>query len=324
MPDLGSGPRSGGGGRGADLAGRASDVHVFEVPLAVDLLRSLKPLVHSAGDPTIRLRHDEVVRTSRTPAGPATLRVRRVDGHRFEATAWGAGGGWCLDRAPALLGAEDDLTGFDPKRHPTVARAHHQRPDLRMIRTGSVWDLLVPTILAQRVTSREAARSWTRLCWRHGEAAPGPCPRLRLPPSPRVCAALDDATWHQLGVERSRAEAVRSASRHVAHLQAALDLPRAQRLEAVTRVPGIGAWTAGHLLRVTGGDPDAVEVGDFHVKHHIAYALAGEPRADDPRMLELLAPFAGHRGRVVRLLVSRAPRPPSFGPKLRITPVEHL
>ena len=294
------------------------------VPRPVDLLRSLGPLVHSAGDPTIHLRRDRMVRATRTPAGPATIEVVRDGDGRFTARAWGSGRDWCLERAPALLGAEDDLTGFQPHRHATVARAHHRRPDLRLVATGSVWDLLVPTILAQRVTSREAARSWTRLVRAHGEPAPGPHAPLRLPPSPRVCATLDDVTWHRLGVERSRAAAVRSASRHVAHLQAALDLPRERRLEVVTRVPGVGVWTAGHLLRFAGGDPDAVEVGDYHVKDQVAYALAGEPRATDERMLELLAPFAGHRGRVVRLLRSTAARPPTFGPRIRIVEVERL
>ena len=34
----------------------------------------------------------------------------------------------------------------------------------------------------------------------------------------------------------------------------------------------------------------------------MAWALAGEPRADDARMLELLEPYRGQRGRVQRLL----------------------
>lgn len=298
-------------------------MRTFDVPLPIELRRSLSPLVHSAQDPTIRLREDEVVRACRTPNGPGTVRVRRLADRRFRAEAWGPAAERLLELAPALLGAEDRLDGFAPD-HPTVLRAHRRRPALRLVRTGSVWDVLVPTILAQRVTGLEAARSWTRLVRRFGEPAPGPDERLRLPPSPATCAQLDDATWHLLGVERSRAEAVRSASRHVAHLQRTLDLPPTDRLEAVCRVPGVGVWTAGLLLRVAAGDADAVEVGDYHVKNQVAYALAGEPRATDERMLQLLAPFAGHRGRVVRLLQSVGARAPTYGPKVRIVPVERL
>jgi hypothetical protein len=65
-------------------------VRTFRVPLEVDLLPSLRPLVSSAHDPTIRLRADRVVRTLRSPAGVATVEVQR-DGDRFRARAWGPG-----------------------------------------------------------------------------------------------------------------------------------------------------------------------------------------------------------------------------------------
>jgi hypothetical protein len=35
-------------------------------------------------------------------------------------------------------------------------------------------------------------------------------------------------------------------------------------------------------------------------------------------MLELLEPWKGQRGRVCRMLLSGAPRPPRFGPRLRL------
>jgi 3-methyladenine DNA glycosylase/8-oxoguanine DNA glycosylase len=298
-------------------------VRTFTVPLPVDLRRSLSPLVSSAQDPTIRLRHDTFVRASVTPAGPATVAVTVAGPGRFRAEAWGPGAGWALEHAPALVGAEDDLTGFEAAAHPFVGRAHHHRPDLRIVRTGTVWDLLVPTILAQRVTSVEAARAWTRLVRQHGTPAPGPV-GLRVGPSPEVCAGLPDHVWHRLGVERSRAAAVRSAARHADKLERALALPRDRRLRAFCLVPGIGPWTAELTLRSAAGDADAVEVGDFHVKNQVAWNLADEPRGTDEHMLELLAGFAGHRGRVVRLVVSAGRRPPAFGPRLRVVPVDRL
>jgi 3-methyladenine DNA glycosylase/8-oxoguanine DNA glycosylase len=63
------------------------------------------------------------------------------------------------------------------------------------------------------------------------------------------------------------------------------------------------------------GDPDAVSVGDFHLPNLVAFALAGEPRADDSRMLELLEPWRGHRARVIRLLESSGIAAPRFGPR---------
>ena len=63
------------------------------------------------------------------------------------------------------------------------------------------------------------------------------------------------------------------------------------------------------------GDADAVSVGDFHLKHLVAWALASEPRGTDDRMLELLEPYAGHRGRVcIAPRVVRHDRTPSTAP----------
>jgi 3-methyladenine DNA glycosylase/8-oxoguanine DNA glycosylase len=292
----------------------------FPTPLPVDLAASLRPLVASASDPTIRIRPERLLRASRTPEGPATLELRQLAPDRFEARGFGPGSVWAVDAAPALVGARDDLTGFDPSADPIVARAHHRRPGLRIIRSGRVEDVLVPTLLAQRVTSLEAARSWTRLVLRWGEPAPGPG-GLRLPPTPEQFASTATWAFAQLGVERSRATRIRSACRAIDRLQVVVDADPGVAFHGLTSVPGVGAWTAAHLRRVVAGDPDAVEVGDHNTKDWVGWNLAGEPRASDARMMELLAPYAGHRGRVVRLLLSSGQRPPRYGPRHRIMPL---
>ena len=74
-----------------------------------------------------------------------------------------------------------------------------------------------------------------------------------------------------------------------------------RRLRAL---PGVGAWTAAEVTALALGDADAVSVGDFHLPHVVSWALAGERRGSDERMLELLEPYRGHRGRVIRLLLA--------------------
>ena len=64
------------------------------------------------------------------------------------------------------------------------------------------------------------------------------------------------------------------------------------------------------------GDPDAISIGDYHIPNLVAFALAGEPRGDDARMLELLEPYRGQRGRVQRLLELSGIRPPRYGPRM--------
>ena len=83
--------------------------------------------------------------------------------------------------------------------------------------------------------------------------------------------------------------------------------------------PGIGVWTANEVALRALGDPDAVSIGDFHLKNLVANALTGEPRATDERMVELLEPWRGHRQRVVRLLLAGGPRRPRRGPRFAPT-----
>jgi 3-methyladenine DNA glycosylase/8-oxoguanine DNA glycosylase len=83
-------------------------------------------------------------------------------------------------------------------------------------------------------------------------------------------------------------------------------------------VPGIGPWTVAEVGRTALGDADAVSVGDYHLPHLVTWALSGERVGTDERMLELLEPYRGQRGRVQRLLEAGAPGPPRRGPRMPV------
>jgi hypothetical protein len=59
-----------------------------------------------------------------------------------------------------------------------------------------------------------------------------------------------------------------------------------------------------------------VSVGDAHLAHVVGFALAGRERGTDEEMLELLAPWTGHRARVVKLLEGSGVGPPRYGPRV--------
>ncbi len=187
----------------------------------MDLGLTLGPLRRGTGDPAHRATSDGAVwRASRTPAGPGTLRlaVRAADG-TVEGRAWGPGADWLLDRMPALLGADDDPSGFDPSAHPFLRAAHRRHPDLRLGRTGLVMESLIPAVLEQKVTTTEAYRGWRLLLHRYGEPAPGPAPAdpvgrpMRVPPKARDWAAIPSWEWHRAGVDSKRAGTVLRAVR---------------------------------------------------------------------------------------------------------------
>lgn len=280
------------------------------------LLRSYR---RGTSDPTVRMAADGIWRATRTPEGPATTNYR-IDVDAVHVRAWGDGAGWAVEQAPALCGALDDVSTFRPD-HPLVAELWRRRPGLRIGATGTVFETLVPTILEQKVIGRQARRSYAQMVWRLGEPAPGPAPRaLRLPPTPARLAATPPFAFHPWNVEEKRAATIGRAARAAARLDATVALPRREAYRTMTAVSGIGPWTAAEVGAVALGDPDAVSVGDFHLPNLVSWVLAGEARGDDDRMLELLEPFRGHRGRVIRLLGS-AGTPPKFGPRLPLVDI---
>lgn len=246
-----------------------------------------------------------------TPEGTATLRLSAGGAGCVEAEAWGDGAAWAIAQAPRVLGLDDDPAAFVPPSG-LVRDLARRAAGLHLSRTDRVHESLVPAILGQKVQSDAARASLFRLARRHGERAPGPV-ELWLVPAPRVLASLDYSAFHPCNVERARAERVIGASRRASWLEARTTPAELQLL------PGVGPWTAAVAASAAWGDPDAVPVGDFHLPNTVCWALAGEPRGDDARMLELLEPFRGHRARVVRLLTDSQVRAPKRGPRLAIS-----
>jgi 3-methyladenine DNA glycosylase/8-oxoguanine DNA glycosylase len=180
-----------------------------------------------------------------------------------------------------------------------------------------VFHHIVAAILGQKVTGREAGHGYRRMLRHYSSPVPGPAPaRLMIPPDPEDVATTPYWAFHPWGVEQKRADTVRRAAAFAARLETAADSATATRL--MTSLPGVGVWTAAEVVRVAFGDGDAVSVGDYHHKHTVAWTLAGEPRGTDERMLELLEPFRGHRGRVVTLLELAGLGAPRFGPRVPV------
>jgi 3-methyladenine DNA glycosylase/8-oxoguanine DNA glycosylase len=290
----------------------------FRSSEAVDVGRTLGVHQHGGGDPTTIVSPTEVWLARRTPEGPATLRVSAVaDG--VDAEAWGPGRDWFLAGVPDLLGFDDNRDAVVPV-HPAVADAMRRFPGTRLSRSRLVLAALVAAVLAHRVTSIEARRAWIGVCRSLGEPAPGPV-RLVLPPDPARLAATPYWWFHRFGVDRRRASTIRRAAARADRVEECVSLPFAAARRRLLTFPGVGPWTVGTVAGPALGDPDAVVVGDYHLPHFVTWVLAGERVGSDDRMLELLAPYDGQRGRVQRLLVLAHAGPPRRAPRPRIQPV---
>lgn len=274
------------------------------------------------GDPTTRMGEDRCWLANRTPEGPVTLEL--VAGEReVSVRGYGPGAGWAIARARQLLGADDDPSALQLE-HPLLREARARQPELRFGRTDTLFDGLIPAVLGQRVTVQDALRSWRSLIFRYGERAPGPDVGLWLSPDPERLGQEPYWALHPHGLERGRATVLLEICQRVRRLEALAALPAPEAAARLTTLRGVGAWTAATLLVASHGDPDAVPVHDLHLPHHVAWALAGEPRGDDARMLELLAPYAGHRARVLRLLRAVPTRPPRYRPRLEIPDIRRM
>lgn len=293
------------------------------------LAHTLRPHRNGLADPTTRLEPGRFVRGTLTPDGPGTIELRwrhdpsppGEDGLAVE--AWGPGAAWLLARVDDLTGSRDTAVAFDGA-HPVVERALRLTRTTRVGASGGLYHHLLPTILAQRITAGEAIRQWQRLCRELGEPAPGPADvtcGLLLPPAPSTLHRRPGWWFHPLGIEAKRAAALTGVAKHADRLWSWADAGPDAAARQLGLLPGIGPWTVGSVLGPCLGDPDAVAVGDYHFPNAVAWALAGEPRADDDRMLELLAPYAGQRGRVLRAVLTIAGAAPSYGPRQRILPM---
>ncbi len=326
-------------------------VRQWRAPFPLDVRLILAAHRRGAGDPAFCLGDDGAVwRTTLTPDGPGTLRVRGTavrgtvaggagamavtaapssyDAERerdggplppgvtlVSAAAWGPGAEWLIGTLPRLLGADDDPAGFVPAQQ-LLREACRRFPGLRIGRTGRVLEALVPAVLEQKVVGAEAFRAWRWLLQRYGEPAPGPAPgRMRVFPPPGVWASIPSWEWHRAGVEAVRARTVAAAARAAGRLEEIAVMDSAAADARLRAIPGIGQWTSAEIRQRAAGDPDAVSVGDYHLPAAVGWALAGRV-VDDHGMLALLAPYAGHRHRVTRLVELSGLRPPRRGPRL--------
>jgi 3-methyladenine DNA glycosylase/8-oxoguanine DNA glycosylase len=311
----------------------------WTAPFLLDLPLTLAVQGRGRGDPTFRADDAGAIwRTSLTPDGPATIRVlpcrapvQSADPAAppgrpparaaapaevpaavtcVRAQAWGPGADWLLDALPGALGRDDDASGFAADAHPVIRDAALRHPGLRIGRSGRLMEALVPAILEQKVVVLEAHRAWRILLTKYGTLPPGPAPRgMRVFPDPGTWRRIPSWEWHRAGVEGVRAETIIRAASVADSLERLLTLTHEEADRKLRTIPGIGVWTSAEARQRAAGDPDAVSVGDYHLKNVVGWALAGRDRSTDEEMLALLEPFKGHRHRATRLIgLSRGTR----------------
>ncbi|MFN8021939.1 MAG: DNA-3-methyladenine glycosylase 2 family protein [Acidimicrobiales bacterium] len=213
-------------------------------------------------------------RTLRLPGGPAVVRLRPADG-AVSCTLWLsdlADLQSAVHRCRRLLDLDADpmsieqQLGVDPAIGPLVAAT----PGLRAPGAVDGAEMLVRGVLGQQVSVRGARTITGRLADAVGERVSVAPAELGLPgrlfPSPAALAAIDPES---LPMPASRRRALIGACRALADGAVVIDqgADRAELVERLVTLPGIGPWTAQYVAMRGLGDPDVFLPTDLGVRH---------------------------------------------------------
>ena len=146
-------------------------------------------------------------------------------------------------------------------------------PGLRVPGCWDGFEIAVRAILGQQVSVKSATTMAGRLAAEFGRRAANG--EEVLFPTPAVLAR---ASLTRIGVTKKRAESIRELASAVAGGQIVFDgsLDLEQFEERITRIPGIGPWTAQYIaMRL--GEPDAFPSSDLYLRRVALQADAWRP-----------------------------------------------
>jgi len=182
-----------------------------------------------------------------------------------------------LDADP--LAIEADL-GRDEFLAPRLAAC----PGVRVPGAWDGFELAVRALLGQQVSLAAAATLIGRIVRLHGRVLETPNPEglTHLFPTPAVLGAADLAG---IGLTRTRAAAVSTLARAVAHGELALDGSMSPELVSsrLRAIAGIGPWTVEYISMRALGEPDAFPGTDLALQRELSRLAGGPGRAENWR-----------------------------------------
>lgn len=171
-----------------------------------------------------------------------------------------------------LLGAEFDLAAFvpaDPVLGPEVARFRGYRPAL----SPDPFEMLVGAITAQQISLKAARAVLNRFVERYGD----PAGHAYAFPTREAVAPASPEDLTALGFSRAKARYVLELARSGLDLDALGSLPDDEVKDALTRLAGIGEWTADWYLARHLARPRAWPAGDLALRYAVS-AFYGDGR----------------------------------------------
>jgi DNA-3-methyladenine glycosylase II len=186
--------------------------------------------------------------------------------------------------AEAIRDGLDHIAGRDPAIASALERAGYPAPRVRP--TG--YSTLLRTIVGQQVSVAAAASVWARLEALLGEGAP---------PDKLLAADFDalracGLSRQKQGYARSLAELVTTGELDLRHLPEDDE----EAIIALTKIKGIGRWSAEIYLLFAEGRPDVFPAGDLAVQAGLHKILGLPERPSEKQVRELAEQWRPHRG----------------------------
>ena len=182
----------------------------------------------------------------------------------------------------------DTSLDFLARVEPAFARTMetHGRPQPRVRPTGHV--TLLRTIVGQQVSVAAADSMWRKLTARYGED-----------PDLAAMVAASDEEMREAGLSRQKAGYARSLARLVLDGDvdfAALPVDDEAAIEELTKIKGIGRWSAEIYLLFSECRPDVFPAGDLAVQVELGRILEREDRPPEKLVREWAKEWSPHRG----------------------------
>ncbi|MDP5277527.1 DNA-3-methyladenine glycosylase 2 family protein [Sphingomonas sp. DG1-23] len=183
-----------------------------------------------------------------------------------------------------LKDAIDALVVAEPAFGVALTRAGYPPPRIR----DRGYETLLRTIIGQQVSVAAAQSIWNKLAAALGDLT-----------DPVIVANASDETLRAVGLSRQKVLYARSLADEVT--SGRLDLANLpaddeEAIAALTRIKGIGRWSAEIYLLFAEGRPDIWPAGDLAVQIEIGRILGHAERPSEKMLRAWSLPWRPHRG----------------------------
>lgn len=247
--------------------------------------------------------YGRVLALGERPVSLAITQTGRADAPRLAVDcAGGLPTGLGPDALDRLLGLDVDLSGFaemaagDPLLGPLAARMRGLKPP----RFPTVFEALVNAVACQQLSLAVGIQLLNRLTGGYGRLAPDDPDRPRAFPGPERLAGLRPSELRHRGFSLTKARAIVGAARAVVDgdldLEALEQLDDAAAVERLTRLHGIGRWSAEYVLLRGLGRLHVFPGDDVGAHNKLRRLFQVDTRLDYDAVRQLVArwhPYAG-------------------------------